>query len=79
MFTEMMPTIVSRTPQRLMFVPEGEAPRVRTTRIMAAEMTKKPEQMRRPMTSFFLRGTWRVQRRGRGMQRRPASVLGGVR
>lgn len=41
-----IPTIVSRTPHRLMFVAEGLRPRVRATRIMAAVMTKRPEQRR---------------------------------
>ena len=54
MLTEIMPTMVSRTPHRLIFVPLGDAPNVKTTRIIAAAMTKNPEQMRTPMTSFLV-------------------------
>ena len=75
-----IPTSVSRTPQRFMLFAEGLRPRVRATRIMAAAMTKRPEQRRREMISLRWRGTRRVQRRGTGMARMSASVLvGGIR
>lgn len=55
MLTVMIPTIVSRTPQLLMVIAEGLAESVRTTRMMAAAMTKAPEDRRRPMTIFLRR------------------------
>lgn len=53
MLTVMMPTMVSRTPQRLMLRAEGEPARVRMTRMSAAAMTKIPEERRTPMTIFL--------------------------
>lgn len=48
-----IPTMVSRTPHRLMLSVEGWAPRVRTTRMMAAVITKSPEERRRKTMSFL--------------------------
>lgn len=48
-----IPTIVSRTPHRLMFRADGFEPRVRTTRMMAAVMTKRPEQSRAVITNLL--------------------------
>lgn len=45
--------MVSRTPHELIVSAEGLAERVRTTRVMAAAMTKAPEERRSPTTSFL--------------------------
>jgi hypothetical protein len=53
MLTVRIPTMVSRTPHELMVSAEGLSARVRTTRVMAAAMTKAPEERRSPMTIFL--------------------------
>jgi hypothetical protein len=53
MLTVKIPTMVSRTPQRLMLRAEGLPETVRITRMRAAAMTKIPEERRRLMTSFL--------------------------
>lgn len=54
MLTVRIPTIVSRTPQELMVSAEGLSARVRTTRVMAAAMTKAPDERRSPITIFLV-------------------------
>jgi len=53
MFTVIMPTMVSRTPQRLMLSAEGFAERVKTTRMIAAAITNNPDDRRTPITIFL--------------------------
>lgn len=57
MLTVRIPTMVSRTPHELIEMAEGLADVVRTTRMIAAAMTKAPEERRMPITIFFFRGT----------------------
>jgi hypothetical protein len=63
MLTVKIPTIVSRTPQRLMLRAEGLPETVRMTRMSAAAMTKIPEESRRPMMNFLVNCQCRASRR----------------
>ena len=71
----MIPTMVSRTPHLLMFVADGLESRVNATRMMAAAMTKRPEQRRRAMTVFCRFGMRSVHSSGTGTARIIASVM----
>lgn len=51
--TATMPTSVSRTPQRLMVSLDGACTSENAVRIMAAVMTKRPEERRSPMRVFL--------------------------
>lgn len=69
-----IPIIVSRTPQRLMLEAEGLASTEYFTRMMAAAMTKRPDERTRPITIFFRIGILSLHSMGIGMARTAASV-----
>ena len=48
-----MPTMVSRTPQRLTRIEDGEASSVRVVRMIEADITNIPELKNIPMISFL--------------------------
>ena len=52
-FTVAIPTKVSRMPQRLTWIEDGNAARVRVVRIIEADITNIPELRNIPMISFL--------------------------
>jgi hypothetical protein len=57
MLTEMIPAMVSLTPQEFIVNAEGCATKVMTIRMMAAVMTKMTEESRSINATFFLNET----------------------
>lgn len=72
--TAIIPTPVSRKPQRLILMTEGAPERVWTARTRAVEIMKRPERRRRQAPILRPQEMRRRKRRGAGMQRMARSV-----